>query len=268
MPNPDIQQLRAEARARHRAVTKKISRLKSVKDVDIAGTKADPRRDLNALKSYNSRQLKAYIASMNAFTSRKTQFVPDVKRQPMRQSVWEEYKKLERKRNAKVNADFEKVADIYNPRRGMTIRQRMDMITPVHRTAYDPAVNSPFRPSSRGSRNAASEQALKKLITEKKRQLRPDYNAKQAKAARKQFDQMARVINRHDITSAIKTLSNDQFMLIWNYDVLATAMSLSYEAAQAYNTDQEQAFHSDATEQSMREVSELITWARTLKLGG
>lgn len=262
MADEELNELRAMARARHRATTRKISRIKSETGLTISGSKNDPRRDLSRIKRYTKSQLRAYIGQLNDFSSRSVQFVPSATRTPIQADLWKKYKGLERRYNQRVNAQFDTVKDVFLPAVGQTIGERMAMITPAHRQLTNPAVNAPYRPAEMQPRNVKSEKALKRLIAQKQNQLKASYRKKLVDDARRQFSQMADVINRRDLARDVAKLSDAQFEVLWNYTPFASAIGINYEVIQAMLSNKEKPYHSDSLRNAVASQKSLIEWAR------
>lgn len=263
MADEELNELRAMARARHRATTRKISRIKNDTGLTISGSQNDPRRELARIKRYTKSQLRAYIAQLNDFSSRSVQFVPSANRTPIQADLWKTYKSLEGRYNQRVNEQFERVQDVFLPAVGQTIGERMAMITPAHRQLTNPAVNSPYRPAEMQPRNVRDERALKRLIAQKQKQLQPRYRKKLVDDARDQFGKMADIINRRDLAKAVSTLSDAQFEVLWNYTPFASAIGINYEVIQAMLSNKEKPYHSDSLRNAVATQKSLIEWART-----
>jgi len=234
--------------------------------VELSGTKADPRRKPADLKHYTQAQLKTYISQLNQFTSRKTQYVADAARKPMTQSSWAKYKALETAYNQKVADSFAKVADIELTGHGMTIGQRMAMMTPKHRQMTNPAVNSPYMPPERQPHNIATAKALEKLTKDMKKRLKPGWENKQIRAARAEFDAMVKIINEPELSANVKGLTNAQFSVIWNYTGFATQLSLYYDARKLMLSNSELSFQSDNIATAVKDANELIAFAKKLNI--
>lgn len=264
--NPSIDELRHLVRQRHRAATRKVSRLKVSHDVEISGTEYDPRRDLSKLKRYTTSQLRGYLNDLNGFTSRETQFVGDYRRKPIPASSWQTYKALEAQYNRRVQAKFSQIADVFLPIEGMTVAQRRAMVTPLHPQMGDPAVNSPVE-LSRLPRSVTSSKSLRVLIADMRKRLAPDYFTRLTQSGRNQFRSMVSILNEPELADAADTLSDEVFDLLWNYTNLATASSLFYQMSMAQLSDRERPYHSDIFDQSIRDARALIEWAKSLSIG-
>lgn len=268
MASEELERLRVEARARHRAATRKVSRLKTGRGVNISGTRADPRRDPSRIKSYNSRQLKAYIRDLNQFTDRRVQFVADTRGRPMQASLWRQYKGLEQQYNRVVGERFSRVSDVFLPTSGMTLGERMEMTRPEHPQALSPAVNAPYRPPARQPTNIASERALRQLVRDMKERLKPGHFRKLTKDARQQYEQMTHLTRQSDLDKKVRALTDEQFNVLWNFTPFATAESLKYERAKDLLAGKDKPWQSDVIRNAQESANELVAWASQLDLGG
>lgn len=262
MADHELDELRSLARSRHKAATRKISRIRNTTGLSLSGSKNDPRRELGKIRGYTKSQLRTYIGQLNDFNSRNVQFVSSATKQPMRADLWKQYKALEGRYNRRINEQFETVKDVYLPAVGQTIGERMSMITPAHRQLTNPAVNAPYRPAEIRSGNITSEKALKRLIAQKQKQLRPSHRKNLIKNARENFGKMADVINRRDLADAVKGLTDAQFEVLWNYTPFASAIGINYEVIQAMLSDKEKPYHSDALRNAVDSQKALINWAK------
>lgn len=267
MAKPNIEQLRAQARAKHKAATRKVSRLNTQKGVRISGTKLDPRRNPSLLKRYNARQLNAYIRQVDSFLDRKTQFVADAYKRPMKQSVWAEYQRAEREYHARVKRDFDKVANIKLPFQDQTVAQRMAMMTPLHRTAYDPPVNAPYNPTQRSPRMATSEAKLKVLLEDMKERAKPSQRTKEIERDREILAKMADVINEPELLRQTNELSDEQFHLLWNYTGFTNDIASNYEATKKMLDSNQKAHHAEIMRTALKEAYAFIEWGKSLNLG-
>lgn len=228
----NIQSLREEALKRHKAASRKISRLRREKGVEVAGTEYDPRVDVTKIKRYNSKQLSAYIDRLNGFTRRTVQYVPDYRKRPIRARQWQGYQTAEAQYNSYVQERFRKVRDIRLPE-GMTVAERMAVRTPTHPVMNQEAVNAPYRRLSRKSTSmygadkvAARERALRFKSSDAGRR----YDLAKARDILRQWID---VTGDESMASAVAKLSDAQFEFLWNYTDFADSASLRYQAAQA-----------------------------------
>lgn len=231
MANDDINRLRAEARARHEAVTKKISRLRRVNNVDVGHSKYDPRRDLSVIKRYNRNQLNSYIKSLNEFTARGNTFVGGADNTIIRGSKWREYKQLEKQFNrisAKHDAKF---AQQFVPTAGMTVEQRLAQRPKGFIRAGVEASSRPFREENRVSAHIKGEEGLDKLLKRMKRQLSKGYEKSTIQRDRKTFESLAKVNGDHSLIKSMRKLNDYQFYYAWHFTNLAEAMATRYDIA-------------------------------------
>lgn len=88
-----IDDLRALAKKRQRAVNNKISRIRNVAGAEIKGTSFDPRKPIGDISKMNSRQLSSYIKRLDKFQSRSNQFVGLAENEPAPRSEWNKFVK-------------------------------------------------------------------------------------------------------------------------------------------------------------------------------
>lgn len=264
----ELNRLRAEAAKRHRAATNKISRLKQNRNVEISGSKADPRREKANIKRYTASQLRTYIKELNSFIDRKVQFVPDAHRRPVAGSLWDQYKALETRYNARVERELDKYRDIKIPKSNMTVGQRLAMMTPDHpRMGGSVAVHSPYEPINRKPTAAASAKAVRRLIRDMKNRLKPDYFDRNAESGRDVANKMLALFHRPDLNDKLNALTNKQFSFLWNLTGFATALSLGYEGALSQLSDDEKPWHTQAIEHAIEDAIDEVKWVSELDLG-
>lgn len=263
----ELDRLRREAFARHKAATDKVSRLNRQRGVRLSGTKQDPRRARSNINRYTAKQLKSYIGELNQFVSRSTQYVPDAHKRPVPGTLWQQYKALEKRYNAKVEKEFRNVADVHVPSQNMTVAERMAMMTPTHRHMADQAVNSPYDPPIRKPSNVASEKGLKRLIKDMQDRLKPSHANKLRSGAYGVLDEMSRTLNRSDIAAKAKELTPEQFDVLWNYTSFPDRLSLGYDQALKMLSGKDKPYTSQVLELAIDEAESMVEWAANLNLG-
>lgn len=258
-----VHELRAEARKRHRAAGQKVSRLERNNGVELSGTGIDPRRNLKNIDRYNSRQLRAYIATLNKFTDRSNQYVADAERRPIAASKWQEYKRLENQQNKRVSDRFTTVGDIVLPG-GMTIAERQKNLISTFFARRDAAANSPYRTFTRNSTNIASGKKLDKLIQMMKKINSDGYFDSQVKLARDQAAKMLKVLGNDELTKKLDSLTDRQFDIAWHLSPLPNALSMDYMLQVDNVSDNEPRWYSSTQRTEAQEVETYVNWARKL----
>src|SRR5699024_8847280 len=249
MASPEeLRALRAMANRRHRAATNKISRLKNDVGVNVSGSEVDPRRNRANIKNYTEKQLRSYINQLDSFVSRRTQFVPDAHRRPIPATQWREYQRLEKKYNQKISTRFDRYRDIDLGPSGMTVGQRMEMMTPKFPYMQDRAVNTPYTPLNRRSSNIGSERALRRLTEDMKSRLEDSYSTQRIKAGREQFEEMSKLLDAPGLARRVRNLSDAQFEVMWDFTGFATAASLGYQISKDLLAGNEKRWHGQVLE--------------------
>lgn len=273
----DLAELRKVARDRHIAATKKVSRLNRQQNLNISGTKLDPRRDLAALKRYNSTQLKSYIAKLDTFNSRETQYVGDSEGRPMNIDLWREYKGLETRYRNRVNREYKKVETTYLPsaydkdgrliNKKATIGNRMKTVTPDKRSSRQAPINAVYDPPKRIPRGFRNERALKKMIDDMRKRVMTDFEAQQVEQGKQNFSKMSMVIKDKALDTLISKLTPQQFGVLWKYTTFATDSGLKYlEAQKLLQQGKESNEDNEAFQASLESAKGLALWASKLKL--
>ena len=261
-----LQELRKLVRARHRAATKKISRMNRVVGVEVSGSKDDPRRNLKFVDKYTRAQLNKYLKQLDTFVDRKTQFVPDARRRPIPIAKWKEYKKVEADYNKKVKAQFDKVKHIKLPNQ-MTIEARNAMTNVAVPQMLNPSTNIK-RSINRKSLSVSGERQLDILMMELKRRMTPQQRAKEAKRNRKIVIDMLHFMDDEESANRIAKLSTEQFEMLFDYSAdFMNALSLFYENSKKLAGTPTKAQIKVAAQQNADlkvELDELISWAEQI----
>jgi len=268
----EINAKRSQARQRHRAATHKISRLKSKGDVSISGTQYDPRVAPEKLKRYNSRQLDSYIAKLDAFVSRETQFVPGAKGRPMPVAGkygWGRVAKLQHQLNKDKAAHLAKIANIFLPSAGMTIGERVEMSTPKHPVTSPPASYAPHIPYTRTSKGVPNEKQLKKLAKELESKQGGKYFEQKYKSQMTAARKMIKGISNKALAKDFRSLNPEEFSLLWNYTNFAEVTSTDYVIRKSMMHDKKElAWYDISLDTQLREARKRIAEIKALKLGG
>lgn len=261
----EIERLRELVRKRRSAVTAKIARIRRNTGVDIAGRTEDPRRDTKVINRYTKRQLNAYLGELNSFQSRSVGFIAGAGGAPIPRLKWREYKRLEAQYNA-IGAQHEaKVADIFLPTAGMTIRERQ---ATIHPTAQGEVVNRPYSQVDRLPEQIPSAEALEKLTRDMRRKTSKSFLPGELRAARKQLADMLKTAGNGDFIARARRLTDSQFDTLWNYTNFATLISLSYELTKLRTAGAKERWHDSVVEDAADDLGNLFEWAEQLPTHG
>lgn len=260
----DLDRLRAEVKKRRAQVTKKIGRIRREYGANVGGTNFDPRRDPKTVAKYNRNQLNAYLNKLNEFQARGTAFVAGSGGIPIQKSKWLNYKRLENQYNQLGDIHQNKVADIFIPTAGMTIKQRQAMI---HPTAVGEVVNAPYSKISRSPFNITSAESLDALTADISKKLTKEYLPSKIKEAREQLSEMLDVIGAPDLEEKANSLTDEQFDMLWNYTNFATAISMRYSIEKMRATNGKERWHDSVIEDTTDELGELFEWAGQITPG-
>lgn len=265
MANEDVERLRAQVRKRRSAVTSKIWRIRKNTGVDISGHSDDPRRPANAIKRYNKPQLNAYLRELNNFMSRDVGYVAGADNTPISKKLWNRYKRLERRYNRIGDEHFDRIADMFIPAAGITIRQRENLMRPDIKHAGLEDHTRPYAPVDRKARHIQSPKALEKLIKTLEEKTKSGYNEKRIADAKIQAKKMLTLAGMSGEAKEIDKLSTNQMDILWNYTNFASSISLWYHTKILKNQrGNDQRWYDSVMEDSENEFREFLGWGRTL----
>lgn len=259
-----INDLRANALAMQRKANAKVSRNKS-KGVELAGTRFDPREKQGFIANATSKQLRNYVEELNTFLDRGQQFVGDRTGAPIHVSQWRYYKQVEKKRNAKVKADNDLVANIFIQESGLTAGERHALMDKTRNNNNNPTVNHDWRPIDRSPANInGGPRSLTKLTDVLKKTTHSDYNNNEAIIGRQTIAKMAARLNAPELKKAVEGLSQQQFWFLWKNTKFAGDLAEPYHELMA--TGEMQASDNDAIAQNLNMALRQAKWANKLDI--
>jgi hypothetical protein len=258
--NNDLERLRAEVRARHAAATRKISRLRREKGVELSGSLFDLRRDINKIKRYNKAQLNKYLMELTTFNHRGTQFVAGKQGKPIPAKDWQYAKSLEAQINSIANQHNASVANVHDPLTNLPIGKRDATMRPDRVRAAGEAAMRPFEVREREARHVNGAEGVQALIKSMEKKLKPTYFKASLTESRRQANQMLKVMGAKHLQKSIRKLSDYQFDVLWNYLKLSDALSAKYEIRRKSNVSEER-WYAKAYEDKAEDVEELINHA-------
>lgn len=252
-------------RARHDAVTRKVSRTRRVNGAELAGTEYDPRKDRSTIAKLNRRQLETTLRSYNTFTNRKTQFYGDAERRPIKRSAWLAYKAAETKLNQASAARFGEFANTDVPGRGMTAKQYRAATKSEFPRAADPAVNDPYAQFNRQPNNIASAKQLDKLVKDLNKRSTPAAHARLLNKGKSNATDMLDVIGDDTMKRAVRKLNKRQFEWLWNISPFAKSASLRYSVASAMSADRQASWMDDVMDEQTSDMWDMVRAAQGIK---
>lgn len=260
-----IQDKRAEAKARLKAVQNKVNRLRRDKGVEISGTEHDVRIESARLNRYNSRQLDAFIQRANAFVSRKTQFVAGAGGTPLPAQRYRVLQKLETHYTNAGKSIMDSIGELEAPFTGMTIRQRDKQMLPDVKAGGE-AVQRTFEMVFTDHRRIKNKEALEKFINLRIKQADPTYASSRVKKAREQLDQMFTTIGAESFKDIANKLSDEQFFVFFEYGPYVNDVGIQYSLVKQAQDEDRELTTSDAQmfEDTNAELRKALKWASKL----
>jgi hypothetical protein len=237
MDNISLNELRSLARRREIAAQRKVARIKRNTGAIVAGTEFDPRRAKGSIDRYNSQQLKAYVAKLDSFVSRKTQFEGGYRGAPISRTQWREYKRYERDYAQQVDNFYAKYADRVLPNNQTVASYMKQTHIPQAMFKTDPAVNSLYKAHTREASAMTGNDMVAKFAQQMKKKAQSGIECAR-KSSKRAATKMVREVDKQ-LYSKIKKMSNEQFDLLWNYSPFGAELALSYHSQQKDLVDED-----------------------------
>lgn len=271
MANDALKAARDQAAYLTKRANHKVSRLRTTRDVELAGTRYDPRKPKRVIARYTQKQLDAYNARVTQFLDRSTQFVGDIDRKPIPSSEWKQYGDAAKAHRRHMDDRFSSIKDIKLPGAPgnpsvETIAQRRARMKADRVMAGNPTVNDPFEPPVRVPSGVKSREALKKLTRDAKRKSAKGWDDKELKRQIGEFAQMIKKVGDIELSKKVAGLTAGQFFTLWNGTNFANAVSQEYEQAQLALQDKDQPYHQQILTNAYEDAHRLVDWAAGLKL--
>ena len=263
----DIDDLRAQVRKQRAAVTRKEKRILNNTGIGIASTDEDPRRNPSVIKKYNSRQLNNYLKELNAFMQRDNGYIPDSTGGFIRKNEWLGYKRSEVKFNKIVKAHFDKIKEIRDPYRNVSIKDAEGLFVPDSARAQGEIRHRPYNEIHRNPQNIKNVDALRKLQAQVDGKLSKDYLNKALDAGRRQAGQMMDNAGISESKDKLAKLSNQQFDVLWNYFGFAGRLAQIGESGgkRKENIDKFDPLDAQDKDNIKKDIEDLIEDASKLK---
>ena len=257
-----IDDLRALAKKRQRAVSNKISRIRTQVGAEVKGSTFDPRKSNDDISKMRSRDLERHIAKLNSFMNRKTQFVPGTANVALPRAKWQNVVRVQTPVNQlhnQLSAAFNNIPLPGNkPGSPNTIGLRKAMTMPT----MQGDANQPFNVSSLDSRTVPSLEALDRLEKRALKQSSPGYAHRAVKGYRQRVDKALEAMSAEGTREEFNKLSDFQFYAMWGTPGIGVFERIfsKYEEMQKRTVE---TIDSDDFGDDFRDVLE---WARRLPI--
>lgn len=250
---------------------KKISRLRSARDVEVAGTRYDPRKPRKVIARYTNAQLDAYNARVSQFLDRGTQFVGDIHRRPIPESEWRGYVNPTMKHKKLMESRYDSIKDLTLPGAPgnpavETIAQRRARVKADRVMAGNPTVQDPFDPPVRKPGDITSRDALKKLTRDAKKKAAKGWDDKNLVRQIGEFAQMIKRVGNADLAARVAKLTTGQFFTLWNSTKFAESLSTHYEQVQLMLQGRGKDYDETLVDNAYADADRLVRWAEGLDL--
>jgi hypothetical protein len=253
--------LRSAALRAHRAATRKVSRLKAGSGVEVSGSDYDPRQTPDFIRSATPAQLRTLVRRLDKFNSRETQFVPDAEFKPIPRKLFDRVKKAEAKKNEFVEKFYEPFKNIMIEPAGMTVDQRMAMITPLHPHMGTRTTDSPYKKSDRESTTIHGEAGAKKLVKHLNDLATMKHEKQSLKNHRQGVMKMLDIVGDIEMQVKVAQLTNKQWAALWKYTKFASMIKTPYSHYNASITGDKSLSNSESVQTDLAVAGEYVDWA-------
>jgi hypothetical protein len=258
------EQLRAEAKSIRKNLTRKISRIASVNNVNIANTSLDPRLPASAINSMNTRQLNSYLKTARGFLSRDVGFVRGKGGVPLPRSEWNALAATVRANNKFAERRLSKYSDITVPGSRNTIGEREGIRSRMPRmrnTASNRPVDQINIEDAEGFGTVQQMRRMRKKIEQR---MTEKHLNKSIKKTRATATKAWRLIGDKRVQSWIRNMSDEMLDVLWNYGGLAESTFSRYNNmhSMAFTVEDARGFEKVASD-AESDIEETIKWAAT-----
>lgn len=261
--NPRREQLLEQVAARQRAVGQKVSRIER-QGIRIRKEGLDPRQDMGAVRGMSTPQLHRYLARLDRFQDRSTNFVAGRRGVPIPKADWLEHERLKRAVNRQADAYEVKVGGIRIGPLGRTIGGRLDDRKPPDNARMG-GKRRTFERIEREAGNQESAGAVREHIASMRKQLDPNYMKRRMRSQRRALKKMLTTAGEHALLHEMSELSDEQLNIAVDYTDLLEKTEHKYKFATSKNAgEKQQRFVSEAEEAYTESIRDLLTWAGTL----
>jgi hypothetical protein len=250
----------------HRAVTRKISRIKAGNATEVSGSKYDPRQSPDWIRNATDAQLSALIRKHNKFLDRSVQFVPDANLNPLPQAKWKTFKALEAKKNQFVTDSYEPYKDIDITPAGQTVDSRMRAIAPLHAHMGERTTDNPYKKAEKASTSVYGESGLDALIKDMRKKTTKTHQRKSLQHHKDGVLQMARDIGDPELEHKISKLTAQQWLVLWKYTQFARNIKVPYQHFKDSMASRKGVTNSQMVANDLQVAHDYVDWASNLEI--
>lgn len=263
--NVELNKLRAEARKRRNAATRKIARNRREKGINVAGSEYDPRKSPDAIERMNTSQLNSYIKRLNNFTSRDTQFI-STGGGPVSRRDWAKFKAAETKANTRSAIRAKRVGNLKLPIGDMTISEREASIFGDKRVkrADGSVINSPFPSWDHKPEQMNGPEALRQMQKAMMKQTSPERQRSNMRSWRGSALKMLEELGLQDMTLELEELTDKQFEALW-LGGFAHKLQPLYTIFKTRNAGRKSRWYDDASSDQAEQIKLYVDWAQRIK---
>lgn len=296
MANADrerLAELRQRVRARNRAATGKLSRLRRKNGADLRGTFADVRVDPKKIDRMNTPQLQAALTRLNGFMSRQKQYV-GLGNGFVERWKWDKYVQAEKDYNKNISGYMRLVEKTKYPDSDASLKDNYDITHPKYdNKRYNKKVDYAIDYRNLKPTDVYSPDALDKLISNMNKGSKASFIMEKYNQAVKTFKKMvAASALTFDPDAVVEQMNPTQFLMAWDYGGLPRMVSVFVDSDKYHPRDKNKDVNDgsysildmvdrevdtghnpmDDVDSQMqhnagRQIDKIIQWAKNIKTG-
>ena len=261
---PSHNDLVSQALRQHRAVTRKISRIKAGNATEVSGSKYDPRESPAWIRNASDTQLRALVRNQGKFLDRAIQFVPDANLKPLPVKLWNTFKAVENKVNRFVDESYDEYKNVEIGPAGQTVDSRMRAIAPLHAHMGTRTTDNPYKKRNLSSTSVYGEAGLKALIKDLRNKSTKSHQKVTLDNHRQGVLQMARDIGDPELEHKISSLTKKQWLVLWKYTNFASNIKVPYQHYRDEMTSRKGVTNSQMVANDLQVAHDYVDWAGKL----
>lgn len=245
----------------HRAVTRKISRIKSGNHTEVSGSKYDPRQSPDWIRNATDKQLSSLIRRQDKFLDRSVQFVPDAQLKPLPMKLWQTFQAAEAKKNEFVEKFYEPFKNVHIDPAGMSVDDRMRIITPLHAHMGERTSDNPYKKHQKASTSVYGEAGLKALIKDMRKKSTKTHEKESLDNHRAGLLKMLDAVGNEAMAQKVSKMTAKQWALVWKYTQFARNIRPAYQHYKDSMAGRKGVANSQMVETDLQIADEYLDWA-------
>jgi len=179
--------------------------------------------------------------------------------------LWKEFQAAEAKKNAFVEKSYEPFKEVRIDPAGVTVDERMRMITPLHAHMGERTTENPYKKAHKASTSVYGEAGLRALIKDLRTKSTKKHDHESLKNHRDGLMKMLDAVGDEARIAKAKKLTAKQWALLWKYTPFARNIRPAYNHYKDTLASRKGVTNSQMVETDLSVADEYIDWALNKK---